>query len=438
MKQFCRWLLCVGVAFACCAGGSFAYGQISDKVDVLVIDPGHGGKDAGCVGKTAREKDVALAVAKKFGDLVKENYPDVKVVYTRSDDRFIELWKRGQIANDNHADLFVSIHCNAAKSPSARGVETWIRGSQKNDANLMEVQRENAVVLQEQNHEQNYSQSWMDVVSATVQQDAGFENSVYFSQELQKAYVGKIPSSPNRGIKQGPFYVLWKSARPSVLTEIGFLSNPEEEKFLSSEKGQLIVAQSLLTAFGKYKQRIDSRLGSAKSPQEEFLPSPHQVLSQTSAPAPEQKPEASVKQEAPKQETPKQETPKQEEQPAKQEQVPAPTPAQEQVSAPVQEPQAPQTVAPLITYKVQIAASGNKLELKAYNFKGLNDLSLSYDTSRQLYKYYYGNTSSYEQAQKLVEEAQRAGYEKAFVTAFENDANIPVQEALRKQEVSGK
>ncbi len=412
MKQFCRWLLCVGVVFSFYAGRSFAYGQISDKVDVLVIDPGHGGKDAGCVGKTAREKDVALAVAKKFGALVKEKYPDVTVVYTRSDDRFIELWKRGQIANDNHADLFVSIHCNAAKSPSARGVETWIRGSQKNDANLMEVQRENAVVLQEQNHEQNYSQSWMDVVSATVQQDAGFENSVYFSQELQKAYGGKIPSSPNRGIKQGPFYVLWKSARPSVLTEIGFLSNPEEEKFLSSEKGQLIVAQSLLTAFGKYKQRIDSRLGDAKStPEEEFLPSPHQVLSQNSAPAPAQKP---MEQPAPK--------------------APAPTPVQEQ--APTPTPQASQ--APVITYKVQIAASGNKLELKAYNFKGLNDLSLGYDTSRQLYKYYYGNTSSYEQVQKLVEEAKRAGYENAFVAAFENDVNIPVQEALGKQEVSGK
>ncbi|MDE5608851.1 MAG: N-acetylmuramoyl-L-alanine amidase [Bacteroidales bacterium] len=425
MKQFCRWLLCVGVAF-CGTSVSFSYGQISDKVDVLVIDPGHGGKDAGCVGKTAREKDVALAVAKKFGALVKEKYPDVTVVYTRSDDRFIELWKRGQIANDNHADLFVSIHCNAAKSPSARGVETWIRGSQKNDANLMEVQRENAVVLQEQNHEQNYSQSWMDVVSATVQQDAGFENSVYFSQELQKAYGGNIPSSPNRGIKQGPFYVLWKSARPSVLTEIGFLSNPEEEKFLSSEKGQLIVAQSLLTAFGKYKQRIDSRLGSAKStPEEEFLPSPHQVLSQTSQPAAPQKPMEQPARQEPKQEVPASAS------------APTPTSAQEQAQA--QAPQAPQaSQAPVITYKVQIAASGNKLELKAYNFKGLNDLSLSYDTARKLYKYYYGNTSSYEQVQKLVEEAKRAGYENAFVTAFENDVNIPVQEALGKQEVSGK
>ena len=428
MKKICRGLLCVSVVFSLCGGGAFSYGQISDKVDVLVIDPGHGGKDAGCVGKTAREKDVALAVAKKFGALVREKYPDVTVVYTRSDDRFIELWKRGQIANDNHADLFVSIHCNAAKSPSARGVETWIRGSQKNDANLMEVQRENAVVLQEQNHEQNYSQSWMDVVSATVQQDAGFENSVYFSQELQKAYGGKIPSSPNRGIKQGPFYVLWKSARPSVLTEIGFLSNPEEEKFLSSENGQLIVAQSLLTAFGKYKQRIDSRLGAVKSTQEaaqeEFLPSPHQVLSQNSVQAPAQKPM---------------------EQPAKKE--PAPTPVQEQAPTPtptqtpeasVQTPTPQASQSPVITYKVQIAASGNKLELKPYNFNGLSELSLTYDTARKLYKYYCGNTSSYEQVQKLVEETKRAGYQNAFVVAFENDVNIPVQEALGKQEVSGK
>ena len=339
------------------------------------------------------------------------------MVYTRSDDRFIELWKRGQIANDNHADLFVSIHCNAAKSPSARGVETWIRGSQKNDANLVEVQRENAVVLQEQNHEQNYSQSWMDVVSATVQQDAGFENSVYFSQELQKAYGGKIPSSPNRGIKQGPFYVLWKSARPSVLTEIGFLSNPEEEKFLSSENGQLIVAQSLLTAFGKYKQRIDSRLGAVKSTQEaaqeEFLPSPHQVLSQNSVQAPAQKPMEQPAKKEPVQEV---QTPT----------APASTPAQKQVQTPV------------ITYKVQIAASGNKLELKPYNFNGLSELSLTYDTARKLYKYYCGNTSSYEQVQKIVEETKRAGYQNAFVVAFENDVNIPVQEALGKQEVSGK
>lgn len=384
LRRLWRWLPYVAVLFCPC--GTCVYGQISDKVDVLVIDPGHGGKDAGCVGKTAREKDVALSVARKFGALVKEKYPDVKVVYTRSDDRFIELWKRGQIANDNHADLFVSIHCNAAKSPSARGVETWIRGSQKNDANLVEVQRENAVVLQEQNHEQNYSQSWMDVVSATVQQDAGFENSVYFSQELQKAYGGKIPSSPNRGIKQGPFYVLWKSARPSVLTEIGFLSNPEEEKFLSSEKGQATVAQCLLTAFGKYKQRIDSRLGGATpvSAQEEFLPSPQQVLAQT----------------------PEQKTP---EQPA--------APQVERVeSAPVNLTEK----TPAVFYKVQIAASGNKLELKSYNFKGLNDLSLVYDTSRQLYKYYYGNTTSYEQAQKLVEEAKRAGYQNAFVVTFDS------------------
>ena len=238
---------------------------VPDKVDVLVIDPGHGGKDPGCHGKTTLEKDVVLSVSKKFGKLVQEKYPDVKVVYTRSDDRFIELWRRGQIANDNHADLFVSIHCNAVDNPSAKGTETWLRGSHKDAANLAEVQRENAVIYQEQNHEANYSQSWLDVVTATVHQDAGFENSIYFADELQSLYKSRIPSSPNRGIKQGGLYVLWKSARPSVLTELGFLSNPAEEKFLASEAGQNKVAQCLLDAFSKYKERIDSRVAASSS-----------------------------------------------------------------------------------------------------------------------------------------------------------------------------
>ena len=243
------WRVLLSVVFSFAVAMPVRAQIVPDKVDVLVIDPGHGGKDPGCHGKTTLEKDVVLSVSKKFGKLVQEKYPDVKVVYTRSDDRFIELWRRGQIANDNHADLFVSIHCNAVDNPSAKGTETWLRGSHKDAANLAEVQRENAVIYQEQNHEANYSQSWLDVVTATVHQDAGFENSIYFADELQSLYKNRIPSSPNRGIKQGGLYVLWKSARPSVLTELGFLSNPAEEKFLSSEAGQNKVAQCLLDAF---------------------------------------------------------------------------------------------------------------------------------------------------------------------------------------------
>lgn len=127
-----------------------------EKVSTIVIDPGHGGKDAGAVGKYSYEKNVALAVALKFGQLINENFPDVKVIYTRKDDRFVELRQRGRIANQNHADLFVSIHCNSTDGKEARGVETWIMGNHKNDANLKVAQLENSAILQEQNHEENY------------------------------------------------------------------------------------------------------------------------------------------------------------------------------------------------------------------------------------------------------------------------------------------
>lgn len=419
---------------------------VSDKVDVLVIDPGHGGKDPGCVGKKAREKDVVLAVALKFGSMVKEKFPDVKVVYTRSDDRFIELWKRGQIANDHHADLFVSIHCNAAKSSSARGMETWLRGAQKNEANLAEVQRENAVVYQEQNHEKNYSQSWMDVVTATIHQDAGFENSVYFAQELQGLYKRSISASPDRGIKQGPFYVLWKSARPSILTELGFLSNPEEEKFLLSEEGQKTVARCLLESFSKYKQRIDKRSASQQgnapaekpAPVSKPKPEPASAKEQPAAPVVE-KPQPVAAKEEIRAESAAPDlvpAPKPESQP---EIKPAPQPESkpELQPAPKVEPPvpAPDTAAGkpcTIEFRVQLAASGSDLELKPYNFKGLSDLSKYYDASQSLYKYYYAHSASLEEIRQALEDAKKAGYPSAFVAAFENGRPIGLQEAIEK------
>lgn len=390
---------------------------VSDKVDVLVIDPGHGGKDPGCVGKKAREKDVVLAVALKFGKLVKERFPDVKVYYTRSDDRFIELWKRGQIANDHHADLFVSIHCNASPSSSASGVETWLRGSQKNEANLAEVQRENAVVYQEQNHEKNYSQSWMDIVTATLHQDAGFENSIYFAQELQNGYKKEVSSSPNRGIKQGPFYVLWKSARPSVLTEIGFLSNPAEEKFLLSEAGQLKVAGCLLEAFSKYKRRIDMRSSDTPASTEE----PEAVVQEQPVPEKDEPATLIVESSEPVKETVEQPQEKQDE-------------IRAESAAPDLKPQMPHdsVKAASIEFRVQLAASSKDLELKPYNFGGLTDLSKYYDAQRSLYKYYYSHSASVEGLEQALKEAKAAGYSSAFVAAFEDGRPIGLQDALEK------
>ena len=368
------WRILLSVFFSLAVAMPVRAQIVPDKVDVLVIDPGHGGKDPGCHGKTTLEKDVVLSVSKKFGN-----------------DRFIELWRRGQIANDNHADLFVSIHCNAVDNPSAKGTETWLRGSHKDAANLAEVQRENAVIYQEQNHEANYSQSWLDVVTATVHQDAGFENSIYFADELQSLYKSRIPSSPNRGIKQGGLYVLWKSARPSVLTELGFLSNPAEEKFLASEAGQNKVAQCLLDAFSKYKERIDSRvaasLASGDDSSESSVSGKEFGSSSVEAGDSEFRSESS-----------------------------APDAASSSK----------------IVFKVQIAASSRQLELKPYNFNGLSDLSRSYDASRKLYKYYYSSASSYSQIEKALQKAKKAGYGSAFIVAFEDGRSIAVDKAREK------
>ncbi|MDE7149491.1 MAG: N-acetylmuramoyl-L-alanine amidase, partial [Bacteroidales bacterium] len=238
----------------------FTLHAAGEKVSTIVIDPGHGGKDAGAVGKNCYEKDIALKVALKFGELINQNFPDVKVIYTRKDDRFVELRQRGRIANQNHADLFVSIHCNSNENKEAKGVETWIMGNHKNDANLKVAQLENSAILQEQNHEENYDNFDPNSPDAyiifSLYQNAFMDQSLGFAAKVQEQYGARVPS-PNRGIKQAGFLVLWSCALPSVLTEIGFISNPAEEKFLNSADGQLKIATSLFNAFKEYKYQVE-------------------------------------------------------------------------------------------------------------------------------------------------------------------------------------
>lgn len=238
----------------------FTLHAAGEKVSTIVIDPGHGGKDAGAVGKNCYEKDIALKVALKFGELINQNFPDVKVIYTRKDDRFVELRQRGRIANQNHADLFVSIHCNSTDGKEARGVETWIMGNHKNDANLKVAQLENSAILQEQDHEENYDNFDPNSPDAyiifSLYQNAFMDQSLGFAAKVQEQYGQRVPS-PNRGIKQAGFLVLWACALPSVLTEIGFISNPTEEKFLNSAEGQLKIATSLFNAFKEYKYQVE-------------------------------------------------------------------------------------------------------------------------------------------------------------------------------------
>lgn len=235
--------------------------RADSKVRTVVLDAGHGGKDPGTRGKTTKEKDVALAVALALGRKIKQENPDVKVLYTRSTDVFIELGERSAFANRNNADLFISIHCNATpRSRSVRGTETFVMGLHKTEGNLEVAKRENSVILQETNYKQKYKDfdpnSPLAHIMLANYQSAFVSSSLRFADHVEKKFRS-VSGRESRGVKQAGFLVLWRAAMPSVLIETGFLSSPDEEDYLSSEDGQDEVAESIYQAFKVYKKEMD-------------------------------------------------------------------------------------------------------------------------------------------------------------------------------------
>lgn len=232
------------------------------KVVKIVIDPGHGGKDPGCIGKISNEKDVALDVALELGKLVKEYLPDVKIYFTRADDRFIGLYERAKLANVNDADLFVSIHCNADPQKRAYGTETWVMGINKSDKNLEEVViRENSVILMEEDHVENYGgfdpKSPESYILFNLYQSAYINNSLNLAGKIEGQFKNRVQRN-SRGVKQAGFLVLWKTSMPSVLIELGFLTHNQEERYLNDELGQTYLASAIYRAIRDYKQEIES------------------------------------------------------------------------------------------------------------------------------------------------------------------------------------
>nr|WP_246386767.1 N-acetylmuramoyl-L-alanine amidase [Rufibacter quisquiliarum] len=230
------------------------------KIRTVVIDAGHGGKDTGCNGNSAKEKDVALKVALQLGSLIEENLSDVNVIYTRKNDTFVELIDRAGIANKNHADLFISIHCNSGPS-AAFGTETYTMGLHKTTSNLSVAQRENSVILQEENYKEKYNgfnpSSPQSHILFSLYQSAYIDNSLRFAQKVEQQFKHKVGRS-SRGVKQAGFLVLWKSAMPSALIEIGFLTNPKEEVFLNDKTNQTYMASGIYRAFKEYKQELEA------------------------------------------------------------------------------------------------------------------------------------------------------------------------------------
>ena len=257
---------------------NFSFSQSAEnQIRTIVIDAGHGGKDPGTMG-TKRykiyEKDIALEVSLILGRYIEKKFPEIKVVYTRKKDVFLELWERTELANKNDADLFISIHCDGFKNSDASGASVFVMGMSKLKANMDVAMRENSVMYLEDNFKEKYDgfdpKSAESYIVFSLMQNTYLDQSISFAQQLDIQFVERAYRK-SRGVKQAPFYVISRVNMPSVLIELGFLTNPDEEDFLHSENGQIYMASAIFRAFKEYKETVDGLLVIDKDDKHEDL-----------------------------------------------------------------------------------------------------------------------------------------------------------------------
>lgn len=230
------------------------------KLKCICIDAGHGGKDPGAIGVKTYEKHIVLEIALKLGELIKKEYPDIKVVFTRDKDVFIDLDKRGRIANENKADLFVSVHINSNVATSARGLETYVLGLHRSRENMQVAMKENSVIKYEKDYTVKYAgfdpNRAESYIIFSLMQNLYLEKSLRLAGFVQEEMVEQTRRI-DRGVRQAGYLVLKDAAMPAILVEAGFISNPEEERYLSTQTGQNKIAASIFNAIGKYKINVE-------------------------------------------------------------------------------------------------------------------------------------------------------------------------------------
>lgn len=264
--------------------------RINNKIKTIVIDPGHGGKDSGTMG-TKRfkiyEKHVALAVSLKLGQYITERFPEIEVIYTRDKDIFLELNERTELANKSNADLFISVHCDGFTNPQPSGASVFVMGMSKLKANMDVAMRENSAIYLEDNYQQKYD--GFDPASAesyivfSLMQNHYLNQSLEIAEEVEKEFSTRA-NRKSRGVKQAPFYVISRTNMPSILIECGFLTNPKEEEFLHSKRGQDYIASAIFRAFKTYKENFEKdepvRLVLKEEKEEEKISSKKAVIDQ--------------------------------------------------------------------------------------------------------------------------------------------------------------
>lgn len=263
MKREKLFIITVLIPFLLMGLIDSAFAQRSQTFTV-VLDPGHGGKDPGAIGANSKEKDVVLSVAKKLGKKINDNHSDVKVLYTRTTDKFIPLDERPKIANEANAQLFISLHCNALdrRKRSPQGVETYILGLHRSDDNLEVAKRENSVIVYEDNYETKYQgfnpKEPESYIIFEFMSNKFLEQSLNFATLTQHELINGAKRK-NRNVRQAGFLVLRETGMPSVLIELGYISNRDEEKYINSTHGQDVLVNSIYNAFTKYKKEYDKR-----------------------------------------------------------------------------------------------------------------------------------------------------------------------------------
>ena len=359
--------------------GNTIWAQTS-KIKTIVIDAGHGGHDPGCHGAQNNEKEVCLSMALKLGALIKERYPDIKIIYTRSTDVFVELAERANIANRNNADLFICIHANAG-STTAYGSETYVLGLHRTDAQQKVAERENASIALEDDKGAKYRSYDLTpdgIIALQFQLAVFHRQSILFAEMIQKEFkrIGRY----DRGVKQAGFLVLYKTTMPSVLIETAFLPNPTEEKLIGTAEGQLKMAQSMFQAFVNYKNATEGKTvvgGSTTQNNTDTKPAevnPTQTV---------ELPKETVKEQG-------------------------------------------------LVFKVQIETSNKAISTKSSHFKGLEIFEYQDNT---LFKYCAGSfPNDLQGAKNYKNELIQKGFVNAFVVAFLDGERISIEKALKLAE----
>ena len=377
--------------------------QSKDKF-VVVLDAGHGGHDPGNIGNGYLEKKIALAIVLNVGKQL-EKHQDIKVVYTRDDDTFVDLFERGEIANKANADLFVSVHCNAHSS-DAYGTETYVLGLHANRQNFEVAKKENSVIYLEDNYEQRYAEydinSPESVIGLTIMQEEFLDQSIQLGKKLQDNFTKQLKRK-DRKVKQAGFIVLHQTFMPSVLVEAGFLTNKNEGSYLNSKKGQEEMGNAIAKAVLAYKEEMGLT---------------------TSISVPDEKIEDVEVVDNVKEETLKQ-TIKEtavEKEPVKQE-------TNTVASSESEKETVVESKDTGVVFKVQLMASGKAIPLRPDNFNGLDQLSK--EPYKNMFRYMYGNANNYEAAKRLKNDADAKGYTTSYIVAYKNGVRVPITDALK-------